>query len=230
MRLVIVVEGQTEEAFVKDLLVPYLSPLGVYPSATVVGTPNRRGSEPLQKGGGSWQRWFRDLQRISREQKGNDVRITTLFDLYGLPSEFPGLKEHGSDTDTNRRCDNLQHALADRVGDWRFIPYIQRHEFEALVLASLPALQDLLDANDDLVGLAKLEEEIAGQSPEDINDGKDTAPSKRLKHHIPSYHKTLYGPLAICDTGLETLRSKCPRFDAWLETLEALGKEANEAE
>ena len=224
MRLVVLVEGQTEEAFVNDLLIPHLSALGVYSSATIVGTPARRGSAPLRKGGGSWQKWFRDLQRVSQEQKGADVRITTLFDLYGLPVGFPGLKEHASDADMNRRCEILQAALADKVGDWRLIPYIQRHEFEALVLASLPALEELLDAEDDLEGLAQLQKEIGELAPEDINDGKDTAPSKRLLKHIPGYRKTLHGPLVTYETGLQVLRESCPRFHEWLAQLEELAK------
>jgi hypothetical protein len=66
--------------------------------------------------------------------------VTTLFDLYGLPKDFPGLDEHQADKDTNRRCDALQATLGQEFDDPRFIPYLQRHEFEALVLASLPSL------------------------------------------------------------------------------------------
>lgn len=224
MRLIIVVEGQTEEAFVTDLLKPHFLTLGIYATPTIVGTPKRRGSAPLQKGGGDWNRWRRDLSRILGEQKGKDVRITTLFDLYGLPLQFPGLATHGADPDTNQRCDALQQALFDTFGDWRLIPYIQRHEFEALVLASLPALEQLLDADEDLAGLEALTQETAGQAPEDINDGRTTAPSKRLIRHIPSYNKIVYGSLATFDTGLGALRTQCPRFNGWLTQLEALSE------
>jgi len=92
-----------------------------------------------------------------------------------------------------------------------------------LVLASLPALRDLLDAADDLEGLDALEREVAGISPEDINDSSETAPSKMLIRHVPGYRKTLHGPQAATDTGLPVLRAACPRFDAWVRQLEEIG-------
>ncbi|MEZ4471977.1 MAG: DUF4276 family protein [bacterium] len=132
-----------------------------------------------------------------------------------------GLTEHGADRDTSRRCAVLEEALRVQVGDRRFLPYLQRHEFEALVLASLSALRGLLDARDDLSGLTTLEGQLGDAPPEDVNDGPDTAPSKRLLQHLGGYSKTLHGPLALADTGLVRLRERCPRFDTWVRQLEA---------
>jgi hypothetical protein len=109
--------------------------------------------------------------------------------------------------------------------DSRFIPYLQRHEFEALVLASVSALRYLLDADDDVKGLARLASTIRGLSPEDINDGASSAPSKRLLDCVPGYRKTLHGPEAVAATGMLGLRACCPRFDAWVSRLEALKSE-----
>ena len=61
-------------------------------------------------------------------------------------------------------------------------------------------------------------------TPEDINDHADTAPSKRLETLIPSYQKPLVGPVVALEIGLDKIRSECPRFDAWLRSLEALGE------
>lgn len=224
MRLIFVVEGPTEEAFVNETFRPHLLERGVYASATIVGTPKRRGSAPLIKGGGDWSRWERDLRRVLGEQRGSDVRVTTMFDLYGLPEGFPGLSEHGTCLDTRKRCGLLENALSEFFDDWRLIPYLQRHEFEALVLASLDVLEDLLDAEDDLRGLADLRTEIGMQAPEDINDGKQTAPSKRIEACIPGYRKTLHGPLAAGGANLTILCDQCPRFSSWLGRLEALAE------
>ncbi len=225
MRLIVVVEGQTEEAFVKDVLGPHLDDLGVYTSATIVGKviAQRRGHR--HRGGGHFKHWLTDLRRILGRDRSPDLRVTTLFDLYGLPEDFPGLEEHGVEADTRLRCDRLQAALGEAVGDRRFLPYLQRHEFEALVLAALPALADLLDAEDDLSGLRALGEEIGGTPPEDVDDGPDTAPSKRLQGHVPGYRKTLHGPEVTVDAGLQTLRHACPRFDAWVARLEGLAQD-----
>lgn len=226
MRLVFVVEGQSEETFVNDLLVPHLADHGVFASATIVGKliAHKRGHRV--RGGGHFRNWLADLRRILGGDGNDDLRVTTLFDLYGLPDDFPELPQHGTVQDTERRCDALQIALAEAVGDRRLVPYIQRHEFEALVLAALPALRELLDAEDDLAGIDALEHEVRASSPEDVNDGCETAPSKRLMRHVPGYRKTLHGPLAASGAGLATLRGACPRFNAWVGQLEALGTQA----
>ena len=225
MRLIIVVEGQTEEAFVKEVLKPHLDDRGVYTSATVVGKMNAQKRGHRGRGGGHFRHWKKDILRILGGDRSDDLRVTTLFDLYGLPEDFPGLDEHGSDTDTARRCGSLEAALAAVFGDRRFIPYVQRHEYEALVLAALPSLRELLDAEDDLAGLSTLEAVVSATAPEDINDGATTAPSKRLLAHVPGFSKTLHGPLATGGTGLIKLREQCPRFDGWLGCLEALSPE-----
>jgi len=116
--------------------------------ATLLGG-KRRG------GGRRWGKWYCDLKRLTTEQHGGDVRFTTMFDLYGLPKDFPGLCEHASDRDTSRRATRLEETMAAAVDDWRLVPYLQRHEFEALVLAGLPALAGLLQDKDDLAGLER---------------------------------------------------------------------------
>lgn len=224
IRLIIVVEGQTEEAFVKGLLEPHLEQHGIYTSATVVGKMLARRRGHQSRGGGHFRHWQRDIDRILGGDRSDDLRVSTLFDLYGLPDDFPALGEHRADADTARRCSALEAALGALFDDPRFIPYIQRHEFETLVLASLPSLRELLDAEDDLAGLAALEATVATTPPEEINDGATTAPSKRLLAGIPSFSKTLHGPLAASDTGLIKLREQCPRFGAWVSTLESLPK------
>jgi hypothetical protein len=222
MRLIVVVEGQTEEAFVKELIKPHLDDRTVYTSVTIVGKiiAQKRGHQ--NRGGGHFRHWQRDIERILGGDRSDDLRVTTLFDLYGLPDDFPALTVHGADRDTVRRCASLEGALGAVFEDPRFVPYIQRHEFEALVLAALPSLHELLDAEDDLAGLKTLQASLGSAAPEDINDGETTAPSKRLLAHVPSFSKTLHGPLATGATGLASIRAQCPRFDAWVTCLESL--------
>jgi hypothetical protein len=101
------------------------------------------------------------------------------------------------------------------------VPYIQRHEFEALVLAGLNQLRAILDPQ-DFTRLEALRLEVGGASPEDVDDGPQTAPSKRLLRHIPSYQKTVHGPLVVDRVGLAGLRAACPRLDGWIRRLEQL--------
>ena len=227
----VVVEGQTEEAFVNAVIQPHLAAVGAWATPIVVCTSRER-SGRKKKGGGDWTKWASDIRGLCRDGRP-EIRITTLFDLYRLPKNFPGLEKHSQISDTLKRCDLLEAEMSQAIGDQRFIPYLQRHEFEALVLAGLEALHMFLGDPADRAGLARLEEDIRGLSPEDINDGDDTAPSKRLERFIPSYQsqsrrrsgagKPFYGELVTDRTGLPVLREKCPRFGEWIAKLESLG-------
>jgi len=217
------VEGQTEEEFAKQILASHLQGFGIWVYPIVVET-SRDASGRKRRGGGHWKHWKRDLVRLVGQQAGSDVRITTMFDLYGLPEDFPGLAEHAANTNTLARVNALETAMAEAVNDPRFIPYIQRHEFEALVLAALNELKTFLDGRDDLVGVDELMAIVRATAPEEINDGAQTAPSKRLETHVPGYRKSVHGPLAVASTGLVALRTACPRFGTWVTRLEALAK------
>ena len=223
IRVYAVVEGQTERALVKDVLAPHLASLEVYLSPIVVQTsPGYRG------GGSSWKKWENDIRTTLKQKPGVDVRVTTLFDLFRLPGDFPEFKQISRECDTKRRCDNLEAAMTGVFDDPRFIPYIQRHEVEALVLASLDSLPELFDDEQALKGISELKRELGEQHPEDVNDGPETAPSKRLQKHLIGYRKVLHGPDAVKFTKLAVVRRRCPRFDKWMEGLEALSPEATE--
>lgn len=222
-RLIFAVEGETEEAIVNNVLSPHLLNHDVYASATRVGKAKAQRRNQSERGGGDYGSWRSDLVAILRGDRSRDLRVTTIFDLYGLPSGFPKLRELRAVQDSTRRCEQLEDALAEDIADARFLPYLQRHETEALVLASLDGLRQHLDAPDDLRAFERLKDTIGGIPPEEVNDDPNTAPSKRLAT-IPSYRKTLHGPVAVASTNLADIRSRCPRFDAWMSKLEALGE------
>lgn len=57
-------------------------------------------------------------------------------------------------------------------------------------------------------------------NPEEINEGIETAPSKRLAH-IYDYDKTADSELILEMIGLDVIYNKCPRFREWLNILVA---------
>ncbi|MCX7048176.1 MAG: DUF4276 family protein [Candidatus Sumerlaeota bacterium] len=59
-------------------------------------------------------------------------------------------------------------------------------------------------------------------TPEEIDDGRSTAPSKRLENLIPGYDKEAGGNLAALSVGLEAMEKECPHFRRWLEWLRAI--------
>jgi len=67
-------------------------------------------------------------------------------------------------------------------------------------------------------------------SPELINDGAETSPSKRIIREIPAYEnlKSTAGPAVAQKIGLITIRQKCPHFDQWIQKLESLDHNATE--
>ena len=223
-RLYVLVEGPTEREFVTHVLEPHLQAYDVWVHPPVIVQTSRDADGHKHVGGGKWKHWRRDLEILTAQQTDPAVRFTTLFDLYGLPSDFPELERHTTDPDTSRRADKLAAAMSLAISDRRLIPYIQRHEFEALVLAGLESLETLLDEATDLRGVQNLRAIVQSKAPEDINDGPFTAPSKRLKQHIPSFRKTVHGVLTVQAAGLHALRQACPRFNAWVQKLEALGR------
>lgn len=222
MRLFIVVEGQTEERLVKDVLAPHLAAMNVWMVPIIVTTSRENNTGKKRKGGGRWAHWRNDLKHLSNQHRGDDVRFTTLFDLYGLPADFPDYQKLSANPDTIRRVSELEAAMFVDVADRRLIPYIQRHEVEALVLVDLEPLAKIVEPGTQAAGVVALRMDIAGLAPEDINDSAETAPSKRLLHFIPGYKKTLHGPLVMEALGLSKLRAACPRFNAWVTSLEAL--------
>jgi hypothetical protein len=169
----------------------------------------------------------KDLGNLLRQDSGADVRFTTMFDLYALGRAykgFPGWDEAEKQRHLPReRVRTLEKAFADDVADRRFIPHIQLHEFETILLCE-PGHFALLYENADAAIAALRAAVVEATSPELVNDGDTTAPSKRIGEQFPAYsgQKTTSGAeLAEC-VGVETSRRLCPHFDQWLKTLESL--------
>ena len=222
VRLHFIVEGQTEETLVNQTLRPHLERFSVWVKARCVET-GRKGHVKYRGGIVSYQRARKDITLWMLEDQNADARFTTMFDLYGLPNDFPGYEEAARLQDPYQRVRVLEDSLSENVSDSRLIPYIQLHEFEALLLAD----PQKLDAqfNENRVGIQRLVRLANGfKSPELIDDGPDSAPSKRIAEEIPAYprSKVSAGPITAERIGLRTLRTKCQHFDAWLGALESL--------
>lgn len=221
IRLHFIVEGQTEEAFVNQVLAPHLAHVQVYADARCVETSRDRKAGKVYKGGmSSYVKAFNDINAWINEDKGDDSRFTTMFDLYALPTDFPGFESALAITDPYSRVGHLESALGHHVNHRRFIPYIQLHEFEALILAQ-PSSLDWEYLEHELA-IQKLVALVADQNPELINHGHETAPSKRILKEIPEYDKVTSGVAVAEHIGLETLRQKCAHFNQWLTGLEQL--------
>lgn len=218
IRLNVLVEGQTEEAFVKMQLRPHLHNRGISTKVRLVTTSRDCGG-----GLGNYKKQVRkDLTLWMGEEAGDDVYFTTMFDLFELPRSFPGYGAAKAMPNPQERAAALEAAMGEDIGDPRLLPYIQVYEFEALVLAD--PMELWAEYPEDEAGVRRLDQ-IANSfsSPEMINDGPKTAPSKRIEKEISTYNKKLFGPITTKAIGLPKLRSKCPHFGAWIHRLESLG-------
>lgn len=225
----IYVEGQTEDDFVRLAIRPQLEPMGMG-VATRQFLTGRKRREVFRGGLVSYAPIRRDLRAWIMEQRSNkNIWFTTMFDFYGLRHrcpDFPGYRETTKTIDPYEKAELLENALADDIAiplDFpRFIPYVQLHEFEALIFANPHALGSVFPTYEGK--LAELEA-ISAQypNPEMINEGEMTAPSKRIARVMPVYaRRKTAGAQVAAKIGLEPLRARCPRFAAWLTRLEAI--------
>jgi hypothetical protein len=215
----VLVEGQTEEAFVNRVVNPELAPRRIHLIPIVLSTKRTKDGHKFRGGVSKFARMRRDLLRLLGDSSA--AAVTTMVDYYGLPGDFPGLDDLPKD-DAYARVSHLEEALRRDLDDRRLIPYLSLHEFEALVLADPRGLASTFP---DERGLASHFDRLLTDfdSPEEINDGETTHPAARLAARLPRYQKTLHGPLITARLGLSRLRGACPHFNAWIARLEALG-------
>lgn len=225
IRLHMIVEGQTEEIFVNRVLADHFGQFNI--TVDVRSVETSRHQRRIYRGGLlDYQRAKRDLGRWMSEDQNADAFFSTMFDLYALPDDFPSYVDARHTSDPYARVYALEDALRIDIEHRRFIPYIQLHEFEALLLADPQKFDwEFIEHDrqiDQLIQIAN-----GFDSPELINDHPETAPSKRIIQLIPEYEgrKTSAGPLIAAKIGLPTLRAKCPHFDSWLRRIEALGQQ-----
>lgn len=217
-------EGLTEQGFCKQVLGPHLSISGnvrVYTLA--VGQKNYHHVYGL---GGNYQQVKYFIQTTLKHRPGNHRRFTTMIDLYALPDDFPGKAENTRNiVNPTPYVVALEKALMEDIGDFRFIPYLQLHEYETMLFANPEAFKYSFEhCEQHIVELKR----IASSVPciEHINDGRETAPSKRIRNLIPAYQelKTSAGPDIAEYIGIATIRVKCPHIDQWLSQLESFVK------
>ena len=206
----VVVEGKTEEAFVRNVLAEYLQSYQLEVAPTIIGSANSRGD-----GGGNVN--IDGLARDMVISSWHNDFVTSLVDFYG----FTGKGE----VTVDQLESQITHSIRERVPDHPnfdiFIPYVQMHEFEGLLFSNTSAFAEINASEDSILRLEQIRNSFP--TPEDINDNSKTAPSKRLEDLLRRYHKPRHGNLVAEAIGIDKMREECPRFNEWLEQLEALG-------
>ena len=201
-RVAIAVEGSTEEAFVKRLLVDYLAEKGIF-------------VQPFPLGGNI------TIQRVASDM----ANFSWSFDFVTSLVDFYGFKDKGKKTIEELKRDIFDEVVKkirrSNLDQRRIFPYIQRYEFEGLLFSDVESFRTVPGVDEEcLEKLGQVRQQF--ETPEQINDNSVTAPSKRIEALIPIYNKFLHGPLVAGETGLDSMRNECPRFNEWLNHLESL--------
>ena len=215
--LTVLCEGATERQFVAQVLRPHLAHHYVF--AKPVGLDGK-----LTKSGGIVAHGIlcRNIQNeIGRLREHQWV--TTMIDLYALPSSYPGWARQGRESGVDRAI-RIEKGMAAALPNPQFLPFVLVHEFEALVLVDVDRIPDAFPDGEASAVPGLLRKSIGTLAPEQVNDGPTTAPSKRIIAALPAYKamKAIVGPQILAKIGLAALRLKCPHFNKWLTLLEGL--------
>ena len=222
-RLLVSVEGETEELFVYRVLAPHLYALGytsvvASPMGTAISRENRGGVKV-------WDDVLKDIVNKLRGDRG--LIVSTMVDYYGMPRNWPGrgmvppsgaTPSHIADPIEQGMLDAVVSEMGSGFNTGRFVPYVMMHEFEAMLFS---------DCNRLAIGigrptLARRLQAIRDgfDTPEDIDDSPDSAPSKRIEGLVGRYQKPYLGTAAALAIGLEAIRGECPHFAGWVARLE----------
>ena len=223
-RLYLFAEGQTEQTFADNMLKLHLAYRRVYLQASVLVAHARKKGRVHRGGGCRYMPMKNDILRFLAQEKGGDVFFTTMIDLYSIPADFPGLTEAEKLRHLPmKRVEGLERAFADDIGDGRFVPYIQLHEYEAYLFSDVNCFRYFYENHErQIAALKTIADGYA--TPELIDDGQHSAPSKRIIQELPDYKdaKSALGPQIAARIGLDRIREECPHFAAWLSRLEQL--------
>jgi hypothetical protein len=147
--------------------------MGVYPYALL-----------FRRSGGSFK--YEKCQKVilNTLKQDQSAYITTLVDFYGMPEDWPGRNESRYCQDYQDKAQRMEQALRDDIvaqmgGSWnpaKFIPYVQMHEFEALLFSSPNELAESLGDQRLSATFQAIRNEFP--TPEEINDNYDTCPSR----------------------------------------------------
>lgn len=182
----IICEGKTELYFVKNVLAPYF--YNLYEIQLLPNDLNGRVT----------------VDKVVKYIKRAKTKvITSLIDYYGFinPNELT--------------VEELTKEIKEHFETNSVIPYIQMHEIEALWFSNIDKIIEKMNAD------KKQTEELNRivnkySNPEEINNSKETAPSKRLEKIFLGYDKIIDGLNIAKEIDMNTFMAKCPRFSAWI--------------
>lgn len=211
-RINIVVEGQTEQEFVNSVLAPYFRSHNVYGVTPILIRTSKTGRGGLV----NYQHLANTIDALLKTSTNDDFVVTTFVDFFRIPKNMPQYASCMTEPTKNMKVEALESAMAEVINDRRFVPYIQLHEFEALLFSSNDGFEYYFKEKHSLNTKTIVE---SFDNPEDINSSPEGAPSKRILKINKAYDKVIEGNLIAMEIGLPSILKRCPRFKIWLDAL-----------
>lgn len=218
----LLVEGQTEEQFVKQVLGPF-----VWENNTtrlipiIVKTKQVAGSDPAHKGG--YVTFVKLKMQIDKLLGDTSTHlVSTMLDYFRIGDDYPGVRSNPGKNNIERAI-HVETKITEEVNNNRFKAYLQIHEFESLLFSRTSAIADkfavcgrpehsrMLNALDEAWKSYK--------TPEEINTGALTHPFARIKGAISSYKKMIDGPQIARTIGIPAIQKRCDHFRSWVSLL-----------
>lgn len=204
---IILCEGQSEESFIKRVMSPYLEQKGIYVQPVILG------------GVSHYAGIRRELKKLG---KNTSASLTTMLDYYKLPQDVPGVrtcKGKSPDAVAGYIENEMYQDLKDEVLSVKFFPYIQMHEYEALLFSDVSQFRHCPGMGETMV--ETLEKQVMEfMTPEHVNNSEQTAPSKRILQIYPEYQKVSDGTVIAENVGIEKMIQKCVHFAGWVNKFE----------
>lgn len=216
-KILALVEGQTEETFIKVVLNPHLVSLGRYVQPKIIMTKKVKRGNHFKGGVQSFGKVRPQILRLLNDTSA--AAVTTMIDYYGLPDTFPGMTGIVGGT-AQERVRFLESQIASDINNCRFVPYYSLHEFESLLFSSPADIANTLTEPSKTADVQTIRDGFP--TPEDINNNPMTCPSARLRQLFPGYQKPLHGSLVSKRIGLSLMRAQCSHFSQWLSQMETI--------
>jgi len=212
--------------FVERLLRNHLLQFGIRVERPILAATSL---DPRSQRGGfvNWDAIQFDLRQQFRSDADPNLRFTTLLDVFRIPDTVPGMATIAPPLTAVADVEQVERAIETTLGEPRFKAYLQRHELETLLLADISALEYVFHRHKP--GIEQLANDIAAfTDAEDINAGEHTHPAARLAAAIPGYEdlkasNAFFVLARAAEANWMAVRSRCPRFDAWLRYWENWG-------
>lgn len=221
INLYVIVEGSSEENFIKKILAPYFANKNIFLYAECVITGKNNNGKVCKGGGNSYQLYKNHITaRIKQFLPRQNYYFTTMIDFYALPTDFQKLEESKSINQKYEQINFLEESFKSDIGYDNFIPYIQLHEFETLLFCDTQAIvehyfdiehEKLYDIiNQDIKDYDNIEM---------INSSEHNAPSKRLDRYTNGEYcntKVSSSFSILKNIDIKILKEKCKHFNSWL--------------